>query len=596
MERFGGMGSLKGWAFAGTGAAAITASTVALWAFWGPGMNGSTLLAGALGLAATGLAGAAYLRSGRAANSSEKMSGDLDILSRRLLRIESRFAEIEQLPNTELRKCVAEVSGEIALLSGLLRDLASTVSSHDRDVAILAEAVYAIRERTAVALHTTPAAMPSPAEQGGEIPVLPQGDQGLPTTPRGESPPNDWTSLLTDLPAANVVQSAHPVPPVRPTTFAAESPERPPVVEPSAPPANDGSGRGSIGAALLSRLHSQLEGRGIQSHALSMPASPSPETSDDQRKRAILAAFRDDRLEIHLQPVVSLPQRKTKFYEALARLRLDGDTLLVPAEFMPTLEEAGLVPELDGKVAARAAAVARHLVNRGSDAFVTSNLSPAAMKTPGFLRALGRIMEAYPDVLGRIAFEISQRCWRTLDAETAGALEQLRAKGAFFLLDRAIDLRIDPLTLADRGVRYVKLPAQMLIDPGPGDGLDFAVVDLSAVLARAGIKLVADRVETERVVPDLIEFEIPLAQGFVFAAPRAIRADILGSGRRESANAQAQTPAKAEGKSQGGPSAKSQPKQKPGATQRSGAAEDRTVQSESAEQRLPYRSFLRRAG
>ncbi|HSP26331.1 MAG TPA: EAL domain-containing protein, partial [Saliniramus sp.] len=324
------MRTFKGWAFAGTSAIAITASSVALWAFFGPALSGPVLLSGFLGLSATGLAAASYLRSGRAAENSEKMSGDIDILSRRLLRVESRLAEIERQPNTELRKTVAEVSGEIALLSGLLRDLASTVSGHDRDVATLAEELYGLRERVAVA------AQERVQEQVQEQQVREQ---------RHPAPAEDWTSQLADLPAAAPTTAA-------PTTAAppaAAAPRQPPVaspvLEPSAPPAND----------LAAAAAPPMQDAGL----FEQVREPEPESPREQRKRAILAAFRDDRLEIHLQPVVSLPQRKTKFYEALARLRLDGDTLLVPAEFMPALEEAGLAPELDGKVAARAAAVAR---------------------------------------------------------------------------------------------------------------------------------------------------------------------------------------------------------------------------------------------
>lgn len=576
---------MKVWALAGTSAIAITASTVALWAFYGPSINGTTLLAGALGLTATCFAGAAYVRSNKAALSTEKMSSDLDILSRRLLRLESRFADIERLPSSKLRKSVAEVSGEIALLSGLLRDLASTVSGHDRDVATLAEAVHTLRERTA-ALHL---------ESSEQARMQLAGSNSA--SPQEDSAPSDWSSLLTELPASSVVQPTLPVQPEPATTIRMEPAihQARPAVEPALPPANDSADKHAVGSTLLARLqqlHEEREGA---------REVPEPDATADRRKRAILTAFREDRLEIHLQPIVSLPQRKTKFYEALARLRLDDDILLMPAEFMPTLEEAGLAPELDGKIAARAEAVARHLVNRGSEAFVTSNLSPAAMKTPGFLRALSRIMESYPDVLGRIAFEISQRSWRNLDAETAGALEQLRAKGAFFLLDRAMDLRIDPLTLADRGVRYVKLPAQMLIDPQPGNGLDYAVTDLSAVLARAGIKLIADKVETERIVPDLIDCEIPLAQGFVFGPPRAIRADIFGFGGKDGTTAQSQAPSKvgkspnpASGSSPAKPAAK--PPLPQAAAQRAQKAEDAADQPEGAEPRLPYRSFLRRAG
>ena len=315
-------------------------------------------------------------------------------------------------------------------------------------------------------------------------------------------------------------------------------------VSPSTPPANDhiltshGSSRvaPSIRATARVAQHQRsvedalfgVNGPDDTGQAdLEEPLDPREAT----RRKAIITAFRADRLELHLQPIVTLPQRNTCFYEALGRLRLEEEALLEPIDFLPVLEDAGLAPELDGKIAARAAAVARHLINHGSDAFVTCNLSLASVRKPGFLRALGRIFDAYPEIPGQFAFEIAQRSWRTLDAETAGALENLRARGAFFVLDRAEDMHLDPLTLADRGVAYAKLPASMLLDPRPSNGLDFEPADLAAVLARTGIKLVAENVEQDRCTTELLDLKISLAQGFAFAMPRAVRADILGGER-----------------------------------------------------------------
>jgi cyclic-di-GMP phosphodiesterase TipF (flagellum assembly factor) len=56
---------------------------------------------------------------------------------------------------------------------------------------------------------------------------------------------------------------------------------------------------------------------------------------------------------------------------------------------------------------------------------------------------------------------------------------------------------------------------------------DIALEDLVASLARVGIRLVATGVEAETEVPDLIDLDVPLAQGNVFAAPRAVRAEVL---------------------------------------------------------------------
>lgn len=596
------MGTIRSWALLGTSAVAIALSGAALWSVFGPPVAPGVLATGVAMAAAVGLAAMAFWRARKAAATAEKTSSDLDILARRLLRLESRLADIERHPHSETRKTVAEVSGEIALLSGLLRDLAATVSGHDRDVATLAEEIVHLRERAGHAASGHAAAS--------------MRSSASPDPGHAHSGDASWVRQLEDLPPpaqafpdaqeASLPATAPPV--TAPSVAIAATPAG---VTPSAPPANDrnlashASSRVAPstpatprGAQHQRAVEDALFGVNGPDDAGRVDMEEAPDPREAARRKAIIAAFRADRLELHLQPIVTLPQRKTRFYEALARLRLEEETLLEPADFLPVLEEAGLAPELDGKIAARAAAVARHLINRGSDAFVTCNLSPASVRTPGFLRALGRILEAYPDILGQFAFEIAQRSWRTLDAETAGALETLRARGAFFVLDRAEDMRLDPLTLADRGVAYAKLPATMLLDPRPSYGLDFEPGDLAAVMARAGIKLVAEKVEQESWTPDLLDLEIPLAQGFALAMPRAVRADILGGGReRAAAGGRAPdrkpqaSPARA---GAGGGIDKSSGPAATGRDRRS----DAPAQSDSEtppEPRLPYRAFLRRA-
>jgi cyclic-di-GMP phosphodiesterase TipF (flagellum assembly factor) len=210
---------------------------------------------------------------------------------------------------------------------------------------------------------------------------------------------------------------------------------------------------------------------------------------------------------------------------------------------------------------------------------VSCNLSPASLDD-GILRAAGRIAEAYPDVADRLILELSQRCWRGLDADNAGTIALLRNKGLGFALDRATDLRLDPLALAERGVGYVKLPAELLLRPEGGRGLDIQMSDLATVLTRAGIRLIAERVEREEDVPDLIDLDIPLAQGFVFAPPRAIRPEVL-------------TPA-ALAPSALAPAAAPVPEPLP--TAASAGAPDLPASESDPQERKPFRAFLRRAG
>ncbi|MBA1158443.1 EAL domain-containing protein [Microvirga mediterraneensis] len=262
-----------------------------------------------------------------------------------------------------------------------------------------------------------------------------------------------------------------------------------------------------------------------------LPSMRRPSTEEIDRVRQVNQAFEADRIELHLQPVVSLPQQKIRFYEALARLRLPDGTLLRPAEFLPIVEASGHASDFDRRVLVRTRAVARHLVARGSEAIVGVNLTAHSIAEPGFLWSLARLFDASPDLLGKIVLEMSQQSWRCLDADHRAALAALRERGVPFSLDRAADLRFDPARLADLGIRFMKLPADLMIEAaeradGRYAGPEPDVRDFAPALRRQGILLIADRVEEDGMVPILCDLGVPLAQGFAFAAPRPVKPEI----------------------------------------------------------------------
>jgi cyclic-di-GMP phosphodiesterase TipF (flagellum assembly factor) len=262
-----------------------------------------------------------------------------------------------------------------------------------------------------------------------------------------------------------------------------------------------------------------------------LPSMRRPSAEEISRVRLVNQAFEADRIELHLQPVVSLPQLKIRFYEALARLRLTDGTLLRPAEFLPIIEASGRASDFDRRVLIRTMAVARHLIARGSEAIVGVNLTAHSIAEPGFLWSLARFFDASPDLLGKIVLEMSQHSWRSLDADHRAALAALRERGVPFSIDRAADLRFDPTRLADLGVRFMKLPADLMIEAaqradGRYAGPELDVRDFAPALRRHGILLIADRVEEDATVPMLCDLGVPLAQGFAFAAPRPVKPEI----------------------------------------------------------------------
>jgi len=264
-----------------------------------------------------------------------------------------------------------------------------------------------------------------------------------------------------------------------------------------------------------------------------LPSMRRPSAEDSGRVGLILQAFEADRIEVHLQPIVSLPQTKIRFYEVLARLRLADGTLLGPSEFLPILECAGRASAFDRRMVTRSLVVARHLMARGSEAIVGVNLTAQSIAEPGFLWSLAGLIDGDPDLLGRIVLELPQHSWRHLDAEHRAALAALRERGVPFSLDRAADLRFDAQALADLGLRFMKLPADLMIEAaaqsdGRYAGPELDVRDFASTLRRQGIRLIAERVDGDEMVPVLCDLGVPLAQGFVFAAPRPVRPEIFG--------------------------------------------------------------------
>src|SRR5229473_8108153 len=74
---------------------------------------------------------------------------------------------------------------------------------------------------------------------------------------------------------------------------------------------------------------------------------PAPSRSQAQILAAVKSAVDENRIDIYLQPMVTLPQRKVRFYEAVTRLRDDQDRILAADDFIAVAEAAGLIGRID---------------------------------------------------------------------------------------------------------------------------------------------------------------------------------------------------------------------------------------------------------
>jgi cyclic-di-GMP phosphodiesterase TipF (flagellum assembly factor) len=250
------------------------------------------------------------------------------------------------------------------------------------------------------------------------------------------------------------------------------------------------------------------------------PAAP---VEDPRVVAAVKDAVDNNRIDLHLQPMVTLPQRKVRYYEAMSRIRDRDDNVFAASDFIDIAEKHGAMARIDEAVLLRCVQVLRRILVRNKEVGLFCNLSGATLRdTEVFGRCLD-FLDANRALAPSFVLEIKQATLRSLGPTESENLAALAQRGFRFSIDNVTDLRLEPRELADRSVRFVKVPAALLLDPTRAS--DIHPSDLSDMLGRFGIDLVAERIEGERAVVDLLDYDVRFGQGFLFSPPRPLRAE-----------------------------------------------------------------------
>jgi cyclic-di-GMP phosphodiesterase, flagellum assembly factor TipF len=242
----------------------------------------------------------------------------------------------------------------------------------------------------------------------------------------------------------------------------------------------------------------------------------------------VLQAIEEHRIDLYLQPIVTLPQRKVRYYEALSRLRTDEGEVVAAADFIEEAEAGGLMPRIDNLVMFRSVQVTRRLQLKSRDVGVFCNINPRTLTDASAFKQFLDFMEANRALSESLILEFTQNAYRTFGPIEMESLSALAERGFRFSMDHVADLRLEPRELAERSFRFLKVPAKLLLNRGVAAQSDIHPEDLADLLARSGIDLVAERIENESMVLDLLDYDVRFGQGFLFSQPRPVRNEALG--------------------------------------------------------------------
>jgi cyclic-di-GMP phosphodiesterase TipF (flagellum assembly factor) len=253
------------------------------------------------------------------------------------------------------------------------------------------------------------------------------------------------------------------------------------------------------------------------------PVSRARSMSDQAMLDLIRTSLNENRVDLYLQPIVSLPQRRIRFYEALTRLRSSDGSIVMPAHFMTVAAPAGLMPVIDNLLFLRCVQLVRRLSHRNRDIAVFCNISEQTLTDAEFFPQFLEFLRANRDVSGQIVFELAQHTVLAAGSAADAAIAALHQLGFRLSLDQVSRLDCDFAKLRRQGFHFIKVSARTLISGMQQAFAPVAAEDFKDLLARHGVALVVERVEDEKTVVQLLEFNVGHGQGFLFGEPRPVR-------------------------------------------------------------------------
>jgi diguanylate cyclase (GGDEF)-like protein len=247
------------------------------------------------------------------------------------------------------------------------------------------------------------------------------------------------------------------------------------------------------------------------------------------------AAIANEVIEIYYQPILSVTTRQITGFEALARWNHPVHGRVSPGEFIPIIEELGLMKEFGASVLRRACL---DCASWPENISVSVNLSPAQFRNEGVEQTVFAALEAAKLAPSRLDLEITESTLLDDRGTTRATIESFRSAG--------IRISLDDFGTGYSSLSYVlafpldriKIDRSFTIGLGLQQRSSILVESVAQMCSRLGMSVVVEGVETDLHLRFIERLgTIAEVQGFLFspAVPESEARKMLANKNRQSA-------------------------------------------------------------
>lgn len=233
--------------------------------------------------------------------------------------------------------------------------------------------------------------------------------------------------------------------------------------------------------------------------------------------------LRNNRVDLVLQPIVSLPQRRLKYYETFTRIRDDQGHMVVPEQYIAIAEREGLIAAIDNMLLFRCVQLVRKSQAKAHNLGFFCNISAHSLADRHFFRDFIEFVADNVALAPNLVFEFAHSTIANRDSDIEDLLNYLATQGFRFSMDQVTGLNLDYGALAAQHIKYVKFDAATLIEELRNPSANLAVEDIKRMIDRNGIDLIVEKIESEQMLLELLDLKIDFGQGYLFGEPRLTR-------------------------------------------------------------------------
>lgn len=257
---------------------------------------------------------------------------------------------------------------------------------------------------------------------------------------------------------------------------------------------------------------------GRSRHVLFAPEMESEFLGRVELESQLRTALERGEFFLDYQPIFHLADARVTAAEALIRWRHPVRGVVSPAEFVPSLEETGLIEEVGRWVIHQSCRQAREWARAGHPIGVSVNLSVRQLARPGLVDDVREALEISGLEPGRLTLEITESALMVNAAEAEERLRGLRALGVHLAVDD-FGTGYSSLSYLRRfPVDCLKIDRSFVADTQTPEGL--ALLRVMLGLGRSlGLRTVAEGIETAEQLRLLAGEGCSLGQGYHQARP-----------------------------------------------------------------------------